>query len=128
MKPRPAVIPFWNEPLCLEGQVGAGQPGEDAAEDDVPVAQPDDVDADRLGGLGVLADGPGAQAPARPEQQDLEDDDEDDDRDRDRALGEEHLEDPADDRQVDQRSRAARTAGRCRRPVGEFGAMISRLR
>ena len=79
MKPRPAVMPAWNESLRLQRQVGAAEPGEDAAEDDVPVAQPDDVDADRLGRLGMLADGPRPQAPARAEQADLEDDDEDDD-------------------------------------------------
>ena len=84
MNPRLAVIPFWKERVALEGQPGAGQAGEDAAEDHVPVAQPDHVDADRVRGPGMLADGPRPQTPAGPEQQDLEDDHEDDDRHRDR--------------------------------------------
>ena len=55
----------------LEREPGAREAREQAAQDDVPVAHPDDVDAHGLRGLGVLAHGPRAQAPARPEQQDL---------------------------------------------------------
>ena len=36
---------------ALQREVRPAEPGEDAADDDVPVAQPDDVDADRLGRL-----------------------------------------------------------------------------
>ena len=85
-------------PGLLEGEVGAGQPGEDAAEDDVAVAQRDDVDPDRLGGLRVLADGARPQAPARPEEQTWSRMTNTITRHRDRALVEEHLEDPADHR------------------------------
>ena len=64
MNPRPAVMPFWNDDGRLQGQEGARQAGEDAADDHVAVAQRDDVDADRVGGLRVLADGTRAEAPA----------------------------------------------------------------
>ena len=57
MNPRPLVIPLWNALADLDGEVGAGQPGEDAAQDDVAVAEPDDVDAHRLGRAWVLAHG-----------------------------------------------------------------------
>ena len=70
--------------------------------------------------LRVLADGPRPQAPARPEQQDLEHDHDDDERHRDRALVEERLEEPADDREVDQPRRAARSASKVPAPVGEL--------
>ena len=79
MKPRPAVIPVWNEFVASSSGRRRPRPARQPAEDHVPVAQPDHVDADRLGRLRVLADGPRPQAPARPEQQDLEDDDDDDD-------------------------------------------------
>ena len=91
----------------LEGEVRAGEPGEDAGDDDVPIAQPDDVDADRVRGARMLADGTRPQAPARAEEEDLEDEHEDDHRHRDRSLLEEHLEDPADDRDVDDLLREA---------------------
>ena len=65
MNPRPAVMPGWNDGGRLHAQERAAEPGQDAAEQDVPVAQPDDVDADRLGRPRVLADRPAAQAPAR---------------------------------------------------------------
>ena len=64
MKPRPAVMPFWNVPVGLQRQVAAGQAGQRAAEDDVPVAQPDDVDADRVGRLGMLARRPACAGPS----------------------------------------------------------------
>ena len=101
MKPRPAVMPFWNELGAFEREIRAGQPGEDAGHDDVPIPQPDDVDADGVGGARMLADGARAQPPSRAEEEHLEDDHEDDHRHRDRPLLEEHLEQPADDGDVD---------------------------
>ena len=64
--------------------------GENAREDDVPIAQPDDVDADGICGAGVLAHRARSQAPPRSEEGDLEEEDEDDHRHRDRPLFE-HL-------------------------------------
>ena len=76
----PGGHPVLERPALLEGQVRPRQSGEDPAQDDVPVAQLDDVDPDRLGGLRVLADGPRPQAPARPEEPELEEDDQEEDR------------------------------------------------
>jgi len=95
-------VTFVEQTGLVEAHRSVGDLREDAAEDDVPVAQGDDVDADGVGCSGVLADGSRPEAPARPEHQDLEDDDEDDDRHRDRPHGEEHLEQPADERQLDE--------------------------
>ena len=103
-------------PRALEGQVGAGQPGEDAADDDVPIPQPDDVDADRVRGLRMLPDRARAESPARAEQEDLQDDHEDDQRHRQRPLVEEHLEQPADDRDV---GNLGRKPERLKRPGSE---------
>ena len=50
--------------------------------------------------FGMLADRARAKAPPRPEQEDLEDDHDDDHGHRDRALVQEHLEDPADERDL----------------------------
>ena len=63
-EPSPSGHAVLEGPALLERQVRPGQSGEDPAQDDVPVAQLDDIDPDRLGGLGMLANGPGPQAPA----------------------------------------------------------------
>ena len=105
----------------LHAQERAAQRGQDARRDDVPVAQPDDVDADRLGGARVLADGARAQAPARAEEEDLEDDDEEQQGDRHRSLGEERADDPADDREVPEARRRAQAVN-APAPVGELFA------
>ena len=112
----------------LEGEVCARQPGEDAGEDDVAVAQPDDVDADRVGGTRVLAHRAGPQSPSRAEEQDLQDEHEDDHRHRDRSLLEEHLDQPADDRDVDDLLAEGGTSRTFRRPRRGFGEISSRLK
>ena len=129
MKPRPLVILFWNElPKSSVNQAPA-EAGEHAAQDHVPIAQPDDVDADRLGRLGVLADGPRAQAPARAEQQ----------RPGGRSRGrstdivigpcvQEHLEEPADDRQVGQRTAGGSNALELAAPSAARLRLRSRFR
>ena len=104
-EPAPGGHPLLEGRGRLHAQERAAKAGQDAAREDVPVAQPDDVDADRLGGPRVLADGAAAQAPARSEEEDLEPDDDEQQGDRDRALGEERREDPADERQVGQERR-----------------------
>ena len=58
-----------------DGQERAAEAGDEAAHDHVAVAGPQHVDADRVGRLRVLADGPGAQSPAGAEQRDVDDDD-----------------------------------------------------
>ena len=63
MKPRPAVIPAWNDLVSSIDRYGAAERGDCAGCDHVAIAQADDVDADRLGGTWVLADGARAQAP-----------------------------------------------------------------
>ena len=102
MNPRPAVPPAWNEFDSSIDRKAPPSPANDAADQDVPVAEADDVDADRLGRLRVLADRPRPEAPARAEEVDLEDDDAEQQADRDRALIEDRPEQPADDRQVRQ--------------------------
>ena len=54
-----------------DGEVGAAEPGEDAAEQHRLPADPVDLDADGVGGLGVLADRADAQAPPGLEQQNV---------------------------------------------------------
>ena len=51
-----------------EREPGAAEAGDHAADGHVDVAQAIDVDAERVGGFRVLADGAGAQAAARVEQ------------------------------------------------------------
>ena len=63
MKPLPADVLVEGAGRA-DGEVRAAEPGEDAAEEHVPPADPVDLDADRVGGLRVLADGADAQAPA----------------------------------------------------------------
>ena len=72
MKPRPAVMSSWNEFGELDAQERAGQAGEQAAQDHVPVAHPDDVDADRLGRPGMLARRPACGGPSATGTADLE--------------------------------------------------------
>ena len=64
MNPLPAVIPGWNGGGRLHAQERAAEAGQDAAEHDVPIAQPDDVDADRLGRSRMLADRLGCAGPS----------------------------------------------------------------
>ena len=49
MNPRPAVIPCWNDAVASMLRNAPPRPAKHAASEDVAVAQPDDVDADRLG-------------------------------------------------------------------------------
>ena len=63
----------------------------------------------------VLADRTRSQTPARPEQQDLQTITRTIARDGDRALVEEHVEEPADERQVRQGRRQVEGGERCRR-------------
>src|SRR5215475_225092 len=58
-----------------EGQVGAADAGDQAAEYDVAVPGRPHADADGVGRGRVLADGPDAQPPSRAEQPDLHQDD-----------------------------------------------------
>ena len=64
-------MPFWNDPLCSRVRYAPASPAKIAAQDDVPVAQLDDVDADRLGRLRdarrrPASAGPSATGRARP--------------------------------------------------------------
>ncbi len=109
-------------PALLQGQVRPRQSGEDPTQDDVPVAQLDDVDPDRLGGLRVLADGPRPQAPARPEEPESEGRRPGrGPRSRSGPWPKKRLDDPADQRQVDQEVRQDARDGRCRRQGGGSG-------
>ena len=86
MNPRPATPSAWNEFDSSIERNAPPSPAKTPADQDVPVAQPDDVDPDRLGRLRMLADRPRPEAPARAEQEDLEDEDADEEADRDRPL------------------------------------------
>ena len=77
MKPLPAEMSLSKDAGRADGEVGAAEAGEDAAEEHGLPAHPVDLDADRVGGLGVLADRADPQAPPGLEQQEGHDDDRD---------------------------------------------------
>ena len=72
VKPRWALMPRSNVPDRLEAEEGAAEPGQPAGQRRVDVALEPDVDADAVGGVGVLADGPAAQPPPGVEQPDVQ--------------------------------------------------------
>ena len=68
MKPLPPIMFLVNVADAAEREVRAADAGHHAAEQHVAVAQPQHLDADRVGRGRVLADRPGAQAPPGAEQ------------------------------------------------------------
>ena len=79
-----------------EGEVGAAEAGDRAREQDRAEAGAVDLDADRVGGLGVLADGADAQAPAGAVEGEGHDRDRDVQQVDDRGLAEEDRTDQRD--------------------------------
>ena len=75
MNPLPELMFLLNPPTRADREERAAEAGDEAGGDHVDVAGPQHLDADRVGGPGVLADGPGAQAPAGAEQRDVHADD-----------------------------------------------------
>src|SRR6266511_4150011 len=103
-EPAPARHAVLERAGRLEGEIRAGEPRERASRDHVLVSLAEDVDADGIRRLGVLADGARAQTPARAEQEELQCGDEHDRRERDRAEPEDERRDhagPAEPRRRD---------------------------
>ena len=110
--------------LRLEREPGAGQPGDQPADHHGPVADADRVDAERLGGVRVLADGADPQPEAGVAQHEPGQADDDEHGEEDRLCGEELV---TDDREVGQAA-AGRSSGsgcrwrcRCRRSPRSAG-------
>src|SRR5574341_1575147 len=89
----------------LECKIGAGQAGKHTTQQNVTIAKPDYIDADGVRRLRVLPNGTRPQTPTRAEEQDLDDNHQYDSRQGNWAHCREHLEQPADARQVHEPSR-----------------------
>ena len=68
MKPLPAVISIWKLPAVESDRYEPASPAISAGEEQRPIADRDDVDADGAGGRGLLAGRAEPEAPAGPEQ------------------------------------------------------------
>ena len=74
MNPLPPDISLPNAPDVADGEERAAEAGDRRRQQDVAPPGAVDLDADGVGGLGVLADGPHAQSPAGAEQGDVQHD------------------------------------------------------
>src|SRR5919199_1438275 len=89
----------------LQREIPTRQPGQRSAQHDVHVAQRVDIDTERVGRKRMLADGAGAQAPARPEQREVQHEHQHDGAQRDRLLLEDNRPEPWDLTQRSERNR-----------------------